>query len=112
MATTDTRLRARSARLPGDELDDLRAKNLYRPLREMSAPQAVHTVVDGRPIISLSSNNYLGLTTHPHLRRGGRTRPSATSASARAPCARSPATRACSRSSSAGSPTSSTSRRC
>ena len=28
----------------GDELDELRAKNLYRPLREMSAPQAVHTV--------------------------------------------------------------------
>jgi glycine C-acetyltransferase len=51
----------------GDELDELRAKNLYRPLREMSAPQAVHTVIDGKPVISLSSNNYLGLTTHPHL---------------------------------------------
>ncbi len=51
----------------GEELQELRDKNLYRPLREMSAPQAVHTVVDGRPVISLSSNNYLGLTTHPHL---------------------------------------------
>jgi glycine C-acetyltransferase len=51
----------------GAELDDLRAKNLFRPLREHSAPQAVHTVVDGRQVISLSSNNYLGLTTHPHL---------------------------------------------
>lgn len=51
----------------GDELDELRDKNLYRPLREMSAPQAVHTVIDGKPVISLSSNNYLGLTTHPHL---------------------------------------------
>jgi glycine C-acetyltransferase len=50
-----------------DELDELRAKNLYRPLREMSAPQAVHTVIDGKPVISLSSNNYLGLTTHPRL---------------------------------------------
>ncbi len=49
------------------ELDDLRAKNLYRPLREMSAPQAARTVIDGKPVISLSSNNYLGLTTHPHL---------------------------------------------
>jgi len=49
------------------EVDDLKAKNLYRPLREHSAPQAVHTVVDARPIISLSSNNYLGLTTHPRL---------------------------------------------
>jgi glycine C-acetyltransferase len=51
----------------GAELDELRAGNLYRPLRIMSGPQAVHTVVDGRPVISLSSNNYLGLTTHPRL---------------------------------------------
>jgi glycine C-acetyltransferase len=51
----------------GAELGELRAKNLYRPLREMSAPQAVHTVIDGKPVISLSSNNYLGLTTHPLL---------------------------------------------
>ena len=49
------------------EIDDLRAKNLYRPLRIMSGPQAVHTTVMGRPVISLSSNNYLGLTTHLRL---------------------------------------------
>jgi glycine C-acetyltransferase len=49
------------------EIDDLRAKNLYRPLRIMSGRQAVHTTVSGKPVISLSSNNYLGLTTHPHL---------------------------------------------
>jgi glycine C-acetyltransferase len=50
-----------------DELDELKSQNLYRPLRVMTGPQAVHTIVDGRPVISLSSNNYLGLTTHPHL---------------------------------------------
>ena len=50
-----------------DELDELRRQNLYRPLRVMTGPQAVHTTVDGRPVISLSSNNYLGLTTHPRL---------------------------------------------
>jgi glycine C-acetyltransferase len=49
------------------ELDGLREKNLYRPLRVMSGPQAVHTTIEGRPVISLSSNNYLGLTTHPRL---------------------------------------------
>jgi len=49
------------------ELEDLRQKNLYRPLRIMTGAQAVHTTVDGRPVISLSSNNYLGLTTHPRL---------------------------------------------
>ena len=51
----------------GDEIADLKAKALYRPLRVMSGPQAPRTVMDGRPVISLSSNNYLGLATHPHL---------------------------------------------
>jgi len=51
----------------GDEIASLREQNLYRPLRVMTGPQAVHTTVEGKPIISLSSNNYLGLTTHPHL---------------------------------------------
>ena len=50
-----------------DELEDLRRQNLYRPLRIMTGPQAARTTVDGRPVISLSSNNYLGLTTHPRL---------------------------------------------
>lgn len=62
-----TTMRADPLRYLEAELDELRAKNLYRPLRIMSGPQAVHTTVDGRPIISLSSNNYLGLTTHPRL---------------------------------------------
>jgi glycine C-acetyltransferase len=50
------------------ELEDLRAKHLYRPLRVMSAAQGPVTVVDGREVISLSSNDYLGLTHHPRLR--------------------------------------------
>lgn len=50
-----------------EEIASLKERALYRPLRVMSGPQAVRTVVDGRPVISLSSNNYLGLTTHPRL---------------------------------------------
>jgi glycine C-acetyltransferase len=50
------------------EIDDLKAKQLYRPLRVMSAAQGPVTVVDGREVISLSSNDYLGLTHHPRLR--------------------------------------------
>ena len=50
------------------EIDDLKAKHLYRPLRVMSAAQGPMTVVDGREVISLSSNDYLGLTHHPRLR--------------------------------------------
>jgi glycine C-acetyltransferase len=49
------------------ELDELKAAALYRPLAVMDGPQAARTTMDGRPVISLSSNNYLGLTTHPRL---------------------------------------------
>ena len=50
------------------DLEDLRAKHLYRPLRVLSAAQGPVTTVDGREVISLSSNDYLGLTHHPRLR--------------------------------------------
>jgi glycine C-acetyltransferase len=50
-----------------DELDALRAAGLYRPLRVLDTPQGARAVVDGRPVVNLSSNNYLGLTTHPWL---------------------------------------------
>lgn len=51
-----------------DELADLRAKHLYRPLRVMSSAQGPIVSVDDRRVISLSSNDYLGLTHHPRLR--------------------------------------------
>ncbi|HEX5015493.1 MAG TPA: glycine C-acetyltransferase [Candidatus Limnocylindrales bacterium] len=53
----------------GDELADLHAKHLYRPLRVMSSAQGPVVVVDGKQAISLSSNDYLGLTHHPRLRQ-------------------------------------------
>ncbi len=51
-----------------EELAELRRQNLYRPLRVMSSAQGPRVVVDGRDAISLSSNDYLGLTHHPRLR--------------------------------------------
>jgi glycine C-acetyltransferase len=50
-----------------DELDGLRRQGLFRPLRVLGAPQDTETVVDGKRVLNLSSNNYLGLTTHPKL---------------------------------------------
>jgi glycine C-acetyltransferase len=50
-----------------DEIDELKRANLFRQMRVLSSPQAAEVVVDGRELISLSSNNYLGLTTHPRL---------------------------------------------
>src|SRR5690349_24052702 len=52
----------------GDELADLRNRHLYRPLRVMSSAQGPIVSVDEKRLISLSSNDYLGLTHHPRLR--------------------------------------------
>jgi glycine C-acetyltransferase len=51
-----------------DELAQLRAQHLYRPLRIMASAQGPVVELDGREVISLSSNDYLGLTHHPRLR--------------------------------------------
>ncbi len=52
----------------GDELDSLKKQNLFRSLRVLDGAQKAHTSVDHRSVVNLSSNNYLGLTTHPRLR--------------------------------------------
>ncbi len=52
----------------GDELDALKQQNLYRRLRILEDEQKAHTTFDHRSVVNLSSNNYLGLTTHPRLR--------------------------------------------
>jgi glycine C-acetyltransferase len=52
----------------GDELNSLKKQNLYRGLRVLQDEQKSHTTFDGRSVVNLSSNNYLGLTTHPRLR--------------------------------------------
>ncbi|HEY8922474.1 MAG TPA: aminotransferase class I/II-fold pyridoxal phosphate-dependent enzyme, partial [Candidatus Limnocylindria bacterium] len=50
------------------EVEDLKAKGLYRRLRVVQSEQRSRCVIDGREVITLSSNNYLGLNTHPRLR--------------------------------------------
>ena len=50
------------------ELEALNAQGLYRHLRVLSDAQKARTTVDDREVVNLSSNNYLGLTTHPRLR--------------------------------------------
>lgn len=50
------------------ELQALRDQGLYRRLRVLDEEQKARTSIDGRFVVNLSSNNYLGLTTHPVLR--------------------------------------------
>ena len=48
-----------------DELDEL---GLYRRMRLVSGPQGPRVVLDGKPVLLLCSNNYLGLADHPRVR--------------------------------------------
>ncbi len=51
-----------------DEVAALRERHLYRALRVMSSAQGPIVSVDEKRLISLASNDYLGLTHHPRLR--------------------------------------------
>src|SRR5712691_10135057 len=50
------------------ELEALKQQGLYRHLRVLEDEQKAKTTFDHRQVVNLSSNNYLGLTTHPTLR--------------------------------------------
>ncbi len=50
------------------ELNTLRDQGLFRPLRVLDGEQSAHASIDHRSVVNLSSNNYLGFTTHPRLR--------------------------------------------
>jgi len=61
-------MRADPLRYLAEELDSLKSQGLYRHLRVLDDEQKAHTSFDHRSVVNLSSNNYLGLTTHPKLR--------------------------------------------
>jgi glycine C-acetyltransferase len=50
------------------ELTALREQGLFRQLRILDSEQKAHASFDHASVVNLSSNNYLGLTTHPRLR--------------------------------------------
>jgi glycine C-acetyltransferase len=52
----------------GKQLDELKAKGTHFKLRVLEDEQAPVCTFDGKKVINLASNNYLGLTTHPKLR--------------------------------------------
>ena len=49
-------------------LSELKALGLHRRMRLVSGPQGPHVVLDGKPVLLLCSNNYLGLADHPRVR--------------------------------------------
>src|SRR5437764_5239621 len=52
----------------GDQLNELRKKGTSFKLRVLQEAQTPECTIDGKQVINLASNNYLGLTTHPKLR--------------------------------------------
>src|SRR5437879_4124357 len=51
-----------------DQLNELKSKGTHFKLRVLDDEQAPVCTFDGKKVINLASNNYLGLTTHPKLR--------------------------------------------
>src|SRR4051812_36287597 len=51
-----------------DQLEQWRAEGTYQRLRVLQSEAAAESKFDGKQVINLASNNYLGLTTHPKLR--------------------------------------------
>jgi glycine C-acetyltransferase len=65
---TSTLTRTNPLSYLGDQLSDLKSKGTYFRLRVLDDEQAAECTFDGKKVINLASNNYLGLTTHPRLR--------------------------------------------
>jgi glycine C-acetyltransferase len=55
-----------------DELRALREAGTYKIEHELQGPQGDRVTVDGRPVVMLTSNNYLGLANHPRIRQAAR----------------------------------------
>jgi glycine C-acetyltransferase len=66
MATTTARTNPLS--YLSDQLNELKQKGTYFKLRVLEDEQAPVCTFDGKKVINLASNNYLGLTTHAKLR--------------------------------------------
>ena len=51
-----------------ERLDEVEARGLSRRLRVVSSAQGPRVTLDGRPVLLLCSNDYLGLAGHPRVR--------------------------------------------
>jgi len=57
-----------------DEINQLKASGLYKPERIIESPQSARIrLSDGREVINLCANNYLGLADHPDIINAAKT---------------------------------------
>lgn len=53
-------------------LEEIRSQGLYKAERVIRTPQGAHVGVDGREVLNLCANNYLGLAQHPAVREAAK----------------------------------------
>lgn len=54
------------------ELKERKEQGLYVTIRKIGSPQGAWIVVDGKKVLNLSSNNYLGFANHPRLKEAAK----------------------------------------
>ena len=52
-----------------EKIDELKEQGVYRKLPELQGPSGALSVINGKEVINLSSNNYLGFANHPRLKK-------------------------------------------
>jgi 8-amino-7-oxononanoate synthase len=52
-----------------EEIEELRSQGCYREMRTVEGEQGSSVIMDGKRVVMLSSNNYLGLANHPRLKK-------------------------------------------
>ncbi len=55
-----------------EDLENLKKEGLYITIRTISSPQDAWTVVDGKRVLNMCSNNYLGFANHPDLKEAAK----------------------------------------
>lgn len=56
----------------GEQLADLKAQGLFNNIKVIDSPMDAHVVIDGKTLINLCANNYLGLANHPRLKEAAK----------------------------------------
>ena len=53
-----------------EKIEDLKKQGVYRKLPVLEGANEAEIILDGKKVINLSSNNYLGFANHPRLKKG------------------------------------------
>ncbi len=55
-----------------EDLENLKKEGLYITIRTISSPQDAWTLVDGKRVLNMCTNNYLGFANHPELKEAAK----------------------------------------